>query len=46
MSIDPHVTGDCNPYSCLRCVNTCDVCGHEGLPCECPRLPLDGEEEA
>jgi hypothetical protein len=46
VSLDPHVTGDCNSYSCPRCAQECDVCGHEGLPCECPTLPLDDEEEA
>jgi hypothetical protein len=38
--------GDCNPYSCPVCANTCPVCGQWGLPCECPTLPLDDEEEA
>ena len=41
-----HQSGDCNPWTCPVCLNTCDVCGHLGLPCLCPTLPLDDEEES
>lgn len=35
-----HVSGDCSD-SCPVCLNTCDACGHVGLPCDCPQLPIE-----
>lgn len=38
-------SGNCDPYTCPVCANTCDWCGEFYDHCTCPTLPLDEEDE-
>ena len=38
-----HVSGDCNPWTCLACAVECDVCGKHLDACICPVYTEDDE---